>query len=443
MRDRDDFSASTRRILAERAGQQCSNPYCGRPTSGPSEGVSGKSTVLGKAAHITAAAERGARYDASLTAEQRKSVENGIWLCAECADRVDKPENAERYPVELLKWWKALQEDMSGSDMASVENRRKYPLRRLTIENFSGVKGTAALDFGALTIVGGTSTLSRSIGELVQVFCDREAFGQARQPSSGDTWEHSRLPLRNGRDFITTIRTKKPRHFALQGKLRLLLTDGREFECVVTTSGARFSLGGAPLPSFSPACRTVAVIENYNRQLYAGLWASESDTRTVEERIAAYFGISVAELLACIQGTPTDDSIFGYGYLIGDEGECHVKCGHHTSHLPIGSLSSGEKSRVILDVAIRVATYAAKVSPVVLLVHQWAVPSDARGICRFLKWIDAGKIPFQTVVDLIARPSECSLRRALCYETRGPDMEVTGFDLATSSRFFRKAPHER
>src|SRR5947207_15735510 len=50
-----DFSKRVVRLLAERAGQRCSNPNCGAPTSGPSDDGSGHSITLGKACHITAA----------------------------------------------------------------------------------------------------------------------------------------------------------------------------------------------------------------------------------------------------------------------------------------------------------------------------------------------------------------------------------------------------
>lgn len=114
MAKRDEFTANTKRILAERAGQRCSNPDCGRNTAGPSDDGSGESTQLGKAAHITAAAEGGPRYDPTLTQEQRHSPGNGIWLCAECADRVDKGENEHQYPVELLRHWKKFHESTTG-----------------------------------------------------------------------------------------------------------------------------------------------------------------------------------------------------------------------------------------------------------------------------------------------------------------------------------------
>ena len=123
MSNRDEFTLSTKRILAERAGQRCSNPDCGRSTSGPSDDGSVDSTRLGKAAHITAASEGGPRYDPKISLEQRRSPENGIWLCAECADRVDKRENKSQYPVELLKKWKKFHESTTDKTCGTSINK--------------------------------------------------------------------------------------------------------------------------------------------------------------------------------------------------------------------------------------------------------------------------------------------------------------------------------
>src|SRR5262245_7344471 len=111
---RDDFSEGTRRTLAERAGINCANPDCGRQTSWPSDDATGRSTRLGKASHITAASPEGPRYDPTLSSEQRSHADNGIWLCSECADRVDKKENEPAYPVELLRHWKTFHESATG-----------------------------------------------------------------------------------------------------------------------------------------------------------------------------------------------------------------------------------------------------------------------------------------------------------------------------------------
>jgi len=114
---RDDFSAATKRELAPRVGNCCSNPNCSTITSGPHTDDS-KSISVGQAAHITAASLGGKRYDPSITPEQRKDISNGIWLCEKCAKLIDTDD--DRYTVEVLKRWKKNAEE---SARARLEGR--------------------------------------------------------------------------------------------------------------------------------------------------------------------------------------------------------------------------------------------------------------------------------------------------------------------------------
>lgn len=101
---RDDFSAQVKRTLAERVGYLCSNPSCARPTIGPEERTKDKSRSVGIAAHIAAASPSGPRYVIEQTSEERSSIDNGIWLCQDCARKID--ENDSVYTREELHYWK-------------------------------------------------------------------------------------------------------------------------------------------------------------------------------------------------------------------------------------------------------------------------------------------------------------------------------------------------
>ncbi len=68
--NRDDSSEQVKNILKDRVGGFCSNPLCRVPTIGPHT-EQDKRTSIGIAAHITAAAPGGPRYNALLTPEQR------------------------------------------------------------------------------------------------------------------------------------------------------------------------------------------------------------------------------------------------------------------------------------------------------------------------------------------------------------------------------------
>ena len=86
---RDEFTKATKETLAKRVNYFCSNPECRRLTSGPHSDPD-KSSVIGVAAHITAAASgTGAkRYDKTLSPEERKDIKNGIWLCQNCHKKI-------------------------------------------------------------------------------------------------------------------------------------------------------------------------------------------------------------------------------------------------------------------------------------------------------------------------------------------------------------------
>lgn len=112
---RDDFPQKVIIKLRDRVAHRCSNPSCRVPTSGPVQSDTEKSVNIGKAAHICAAAPKGPRYDASMSKEQRKGINNAIWLCAGCADKIDK--DAAAFPVELLKQWKVTAEKAAADEI--------------------------------------------------------------------------------------------------------------------------------------------------------------------------------------------------------------------------------------------------------------------------------------------------------------------------------------
>jgi hypothetical protein len=105
---RDDFNKEVKRIIAARVNNLCSNPSCRAPTSGPKVD-STKAINIGVAAHITAAAPGGPRYDPALTPEERSHADNAIWLCQSCGKLVDSDES--RFTEGELRRWKQAAED--------------------------------------------------------------------------------------------------------------------------------------------------------------------------------------------------------------------------------------------------------------------------------------------------------------------------------------------
>ena len=151
---RDDFNKATRERLAHRAGYKCSKPDCGVATRGADANAQG-TIDLGIAAHLTAAAPGGPRYDASLSSQERRSYENGIWLCANHAKLVDS--DARHFTIEQLREWKGqaerrsfLEVALSSDAPASASISERNLLAALDL-----LLGPARVDIGAFQTVPG------------------------------------------------------------------------------------------------------------------------------------------------------------------------------------------------------------------------------------------------------------------------------------------------
>lgn len=88
---------STIKKLFAWSGNQCAMPEC------TNELVDDGGTMLGKVAHIHAANEGGARFDASLSEEARRAFENLFLVCGPHHDTIDDPKREAEFPADLLR----------------------------------------------------------------------------------------------------------------------------------------------------------------------------------------------------------------------------------------------------------------------------------------------------------------------------------------------------
>ena len=121
---RDDFTQDTIRKAAGRVGYRCSFPGCPNATIGASMENPNKTSITGVAAHICAAAEGGPRYDKSMTVEERRGVENCIWLCQTHSKLIDT--DVKTYSVEVLRQWKSNAEAAASIALANSDYFSEY-----------------------------------------------------------------------------------------------------------------------------------------------------------------------------------------------------------------------------------------------------------------------------------------------------------------------------
>jgi hypothetical protein len=89
------------------------------------DGQQSNPVVTGVAAHIAGENERAARFDASMTDEQRNHYENLIYLCGDCHTRIDKQEHD--FPVQRLAAMRAKHERGVREAMAGAFAKVGFP----------------------------------------------------------------------------------------------------------------------------------------------------------------------------------------------------------------------------------------------------------------------------------------------------------------------------
>ena len=142
---RQEFSQSTKTLLAQRVGYHCSNPACGVATIGPSNAPN-KREYVGVAAHIySASIDTGPRAKPDLEEHERRSITNGIHLCHKCSTIIDK-NNGIGYSLEILFNWKRSAE--AAAHERVYQNR---PYNKFTEVDFSNLEQQYAT---ALTCTG-------------------------------------------------------------------------------------------------------------------------------------------------------------------------------------------------------------------------------------------------------------------------------------------------
>ncbi len=111
---------TTKLLLAFRSGDRCAFPNCERTLS--VDGDHSNPVVLGEAAHIAGEKLGAARYDESMSDEQRNHYSNLIYLCGDHHTQIDKQAGA--FPADRLH---------------SLKSQHETKVREAMAEAFAGV----------------------------------------------------------------------------------------------------------------------------------------------------------------------------------------------------------------------------------------------------------------------------------------------------------------
>lgn len=165
---RDNFPAKVIQRLRQRVNDRCSAPDCRVPTSAPGDGEMDVSCI-GIASHIHAASPGGPRFLESLTRDQRISIENGIWLCADCSIKIDR--KPEEFTAEVLRGWKRQAEQRS-----TAEHGKRLPAAEDAIAQASMILGAAPDRFLASAMANTAKATALALERLDDRFTIDTAF---------------------------------------------------------------------------------------------------------------------------------------------------------------------------------------------------------------------------------------------------------------------------
>jgi len=243
---RHNFLASTRSALAFRAGHMCSFAECRIPTAGPGDASSSQHINIGVAAHIAAASAEGPRFDGRMTETERKSIDNGIWLCQTHSRLVDVNEVA--YSVERLHqikndhegWIRGLM-DGSRSPSASEDFVALGPNIVFTGELVSVEARTWRFRLDHF-LIGELSTLidfgeQFETADLYDRFVLVNALGDGRQLACAPSWNKSE----SGYTVSVEVQASCPRTDAYKLPMDLALSEDHD---LVFTNGSIATISG-------------------------------------------------------------------------------------------------------------------------------------------------------------------------------------------------------
>ena len=222
-KNRDDFTKTTINRAAARVGYRCSYPGCPNATIGASMESNDSISTLGVGAHICAAAKGGPRYDENMTIDERRGIDNCIWLCQTHAKLIDT--DVETYTVEVIKGWKKEAEKNASLALADTNYFDEY--YRNNGENLFALEGI----FNGLLVEGDYKTLTVMLNQyhssftevydelvlrfniIYDVYCNRNKL-------AADLTEYLNLKVKTGVDQIIEVFVS----FLMQSELSLILS---------------------------------------------------------------------------------------------------------------------------------------------------------------------------------------------------------------------------
>lgn len=156
----EDFPMPVVRMLAERAGNRCSIPWCPKSTTGPDR--AGGSVSTGTAAHIHSARPLGPRGTGGLHVPELRAYENGLWCCADHGRYIDA-NSGNGFDAATLKAYRRLAEARAAMRQQGHLAPPSGWFHRMHVDEAAPLVGGFDIFFGKNTLISGPNGSGKTI----------------------------------------------------------------------------------------------------------------------------------------------------------------------------------------------------------------------------------------------------------------------------------------
>lgn len=357
--DPNKFKVDVKRQLAQRAGYMCS--LCGKLTVGPSEEGDEKVNLTGEAAHISSAKKGGKRYR-TMKSTKRRDITNGIWLCSSHHDLVDGDEC--EYTIDFLETVKTNHEARVKL-MNSGLRLDKGLIVQVKIENMGKFKTKTEIDFGNSTLIFGDNATGKTL------ICDTLC-------SISDVAYVKKWALRK-RDSSSNYTVSY--YDSTVSKFRINYSSNNDIAYIFNEE---------EVPTFISPYHCFNIEDDF--------FEVREKTHRITLQLANYFKIEENQFITLVNFTNKFEKQFINEIYFNENNELQVKVSLNRHTLKFEALSSGEKYRVILELALRLAKYYSRYKPTLFILDYHAIASiDSSGINNLLDYIVNDKPKFQFI----------------------------------------------
>ena len=377
MGKRENFSRTTANIIAQRAGYRCAHPVCdGRTTVGPGK-TPNVSENTGHACHIFAAAKRGPRGQGGLSSEELKSVSNGIWLCAKHSTQIDKNSGRD-YPSPVLLGWKAAHEHRIAQEHGAMLNPYGW-IESIRIVEAPVFKPNQTLSLANLNVIVGSNGAGKT------ALC--EWLGSLGAITPLQRWgAYSKCSAR------------------LEYAIEFRMPVAKSLSVKIENGKVDFQLDDQNYP-YSPVGYQV-VYCNRNRRQFSG----KSDDRNQLAKALSIDAIEVDALVEYLSSCHGELLVGGSweedSEATDDEASDRLICDlKDATRQAFCTMSGGEQSAVLLDLAIARARISATYRPTLLIIEMCELNISTERMQNYMQVLSAPDTPFQTVMTATNRIS--------------------------------------